>query len=180
MGGHLSNTLGKAGLATISSVDASRNVTFSLQKQKEANTGATSPVNQFESRAMLNQSSVISKDDSRSKLSIIEHEHDSEYTRNLRLQTEESYQSRPKQPIEEADPVKVFDAVKDYMYTNVSPKFSTTRAHHRTPYPQLNTMIKPENFAKFVKLEAFDREKHLGEDISHKLSPFKNRIPIKD
>ena len=74
----------------------------------------------------------------------------------------------------------MFGAVKDYMYANITPKFSPTRYHHRPEYPELDTMIKPDNFAKWNKLESIDRTKHLGEDMSHKLSPFKNRISIKD
>ena len=40
--------------------------------------------------------------------------------------------------------------------------------------------VTPENFAKYIKLEPIDRKKHLNEDMSHKLSPFKNRIAVKD
>ena len=60
------------------------------------------------------------------------------------------------------------------------PKFSTVRKNHRAPYPELKTMIAPDNFAKYIKLEPLDRKKHLNEDMSHKLSPFKNRIAVRD
>ena len=66
------------------------------------------------------------------------------------------------------------------MYQNPAPKYSTVRQHHRAAYPQLKTMIAPDNFAKYIKLEPLDRKKHLNEDMSHKLSPFKNRIAVKD
>ena len=66
------------------------------------------------------------------------------------------------------------------MYSDVAPKFSTTRQHHRAPYPETASMIKPDKFAKYIKLEPMDRKKHLMEDISHKLTPFKNRISVRD
>jgi len=78
------------------------------------------------------------------------------------------------------EPLKTFEVVKDYMFGNASPQFSTTRAHHRAPYPVTNTMIEKDNFAKFIKLEPIDRKMHLNEDMAHKLSPFKNRVAIKD
>ena len=41
-------------------------------------------------------------------------------------------------------------------------------------------MIDKDNFAKFIKLEPLDRKTHLKEDMAHKLSPFKNRVTIKE
>ena len=106
---------------------------------------------------------------SRSKLSAPEH-----------VSYESRSVSQKPMGLEEADPIQVFDAVKDYLYADVAPKFSTTRQHHRAPYPETATMVKPDNFAKYIKLEPLDRKKHLLEDISHKLTPFKNRISVRD
>ena len=35
-----------------------------------------------------------------------------------------------------------------------------------------------DNFAKFVKREAIDRKNHADEDLSFKVSPYKNRVTI--
>ena len=36
------------------------------------------------------------------------------------------------------------------------------------------------NFAKYIKREAIDRKNHADEDLSFKVSPYKNRVTISD
>lgn len=80
----------------------------------------------------------------------------------------------------ESNPVAVFNAIKDILFVQrkQSP-FIPCKQKNTVDY-KLDDGDKPDNFAKFIKKDPIDRKNHADEDMSFKVSPYKNRVSLAD
>ena len=81
----------------------------------------------------------------------------------------------------EGNPVAVYHAMKDYLFSqqNKQQPFIPCKQRPTADY-SLEEGDDTENFAKFIKRESMNRQNHQDEDISFKVSPYKNRVAVAD
>ena len=80
----------------------------------------------------------------------------------------------------ESNPVAVYGAIKDILFSQQKQSPFVPCKQKNTADYSLEEGDNPNNFAKYVKREAIDRKNHADEDLSFKVSPYKNRVTIAD
>ena len=77
----------------------------------------------------------------------------------------------------ETNPLAVLKAFKEIKLNRE--EFNPGRQHTAKEY-QFESSTDLKNMAKYIKSESVDRATHGQKDLSTQISPFKNRIAIKD